>query len=141
MNRFLEETAEAFGLDSMLLMSLNLVMEEAVSNIIFYAYKEGETGENIRISMELEDGVLTIVLTDTGLPFDPTAREDPDVSLSAEERPIGGLGIFLIKKMMDEVVYRRKDDANVFIMSKKLKKKRYDWDGSTPERRRIGNCD
>lgn len=124
MNRFLEETAEAFGLDSMLLMSLNLVMEEAVSNIIFYAYKEGETGENIRISMELEDGVLTIVLTDTGLPFDPTAREDPDVSLSAEERPIGGLGIFLIKKMMDEVVYRRKDDANVFIMSKKIKKEK-----------------
>lgn len=124
MNRFLEETAEAFGLDSMLLMSLNLVMEEAVSNIIFYAYKEGETGENIRISMELEDGVLTIVLTDTGLPFDPTAREDPDVSLSAEERPIGGLGIFLIKKMMDEVVYRREDDANVFIMSKKIKKEK-----------------
>lgn len=124
MNRFLEETAEAFGLDSMLLMSLNLVMEEAVSNIIFYAYKEGETGENIRISMELEDGVLTIVLTDTGLPFDPTAREDPDVSLPAEERPIGGLGIFLIKKMMDEVVYRREDDANVFIMSKKIKKEK-----------------
>lgn len=124
MNRFLEETAEAFGLDSMLLISLNLVMEEAVSNIIFYAYKEGETGENIRISMELEDGVLTIVLTDTGLPFDPTAREDPDVSLPAEERPIGGLGIFLIKKMMDEVVYRREDDANVFIMSKKIKKEK-----------------
>lgn len=124
MNRFLEETAEAFGLDSMLLMSLNLVMEEAVSNIIFYAYKEGETGENIRISMELEDGVLTIVLTDTGLPFDPTAREDPDVSLSAEERPIGGLGIFLIKKMMDEVVYRREADTNVFIMSKKIKKEK-----------------
>lgn len=124
MNRFLEETAEAFGLDSMLLMSLNLVMEEAVSNIIFYAYKEGETGENIRISMELEDGVLTIVLTDTGLPFDPTAREDPDVSLSAEERPIGGLGIFLIKKMMDEVVYRRETDTNVFIMKKKIKKEK-----------------
>lgn len=124
MNRFLEETAEAFGLDSALLMSLNLVMEEAVSNIIFYAYKEGETGENIRISMELEDGVLTIVLTDTGLPFDPTAREDPDVSLSAEERPIGGLGIFLIKKMMDEVVYRRETDTNVFIMKKKIKKEK-----------------
>lgn len=124
MNRFLEETAEAFRLDSALLMSLNLVMEEAVSNIIFYAYKDGETGENIRISMELADDVLTIILTDTGLPFDPTAREDPDVSLSAEERPIGGLGIFLIKKMMDEVVYRREGDTNVFIMRKKIKKEK-----------------
>lgn len=124
MNRFLEETAEAFGLDSALLMSLNLVMEEAVSNIIFYAYKDGETGKNIRISMELADDVLTIVLTDTGLAFDPTVREDPDVSLPAEERPIGGLGIFLIKKMMDEVAYRREEDTNVFIMRKKIKKEK-----------------
>lgn len=124
MNRFLEETAEAFGLDSSLLMSLNLVMEEAVSNIIFYAYKKEETDKSIGISVTLEDDLLTVVLTDTGRPFDPTAREDPDVSLSAEDRPIGGLGIFLIKKMMDRVVYRREADKNVFIMSKKIKKEK-----------------
>lgn len=124
MNRFLEETAEAFGLDSSLLMSLNLVMEEAVSNIIFYAYKKEETDKSIGISVTLEDDLLTVVLTDTGRSFDPTAREDPDVSLSAEDRPIGGLGIFLIKKMMDKVVYRREADKNVFIMSKKIKKEK-----------------
>lgn len=124
MNRFLEETAEAFGLDGSLLMSLNLVMEEAVSNIIFYAYKKEETDKSIGISVELEDDLLTVVLTDTGRSFDPTAREDPDVSLSAEDRPIGGLGIFLIKKMMDKVVYRREAGKNVFIMSKKIKKEK-----------------
>lgn len=122
MNRFLEETGRAFGLDGSLLMNLNLVMEEAVSNIIFYAYKKGEHGKNILISLELEGDLLTAVLTDTGCFFDPTAREDPDVTLPAEERPIGGLGIFLIKKIMDEVTYRREDDRNVFMMKKKIKK-------------------
>lgn len=122
MNRFLEETGKAFGLDGTLLMNLNLVMEEAVSNIIFYAYKEGEQGKDILISLDLQSDLLTVVLTDTGRFFDPTAREDPDVTLPAEERPIGGLGIFLIKKMMDEVVYRRQEGRNVFMMRKKIKK-------------------
>lgn len=122
MNRFLDETAETFGLSDPLRMNLNLVLEEAVSNILFYAYKKEEKDKNVRISIALEGDLLTIVLTDTGPFFDPTARKDPDVSLSAEERPIGGLGIFLIKKMMDEVMYKREQGRNVFTMRKKIKK-------------------
>lgn len=120
MNRFLEETVETFGLSDPLRMNLNLVLEEAVSNILFYAYKKEDKDKNVRISIALEGDLLTIVLTDTGPFFDPTTRKDPDVSLSAEERPIGGLGIFLIKKMMDEVAYKREKGRNVFTMRKKI---------------------
>lgn len=122
MNRFLEETAELFGLSDPLRMNLNLVLEEAVSNILFYAYKKEEKDKKVVISIALEGDLLTIVLTDTGPFFDPTTRKDPDVSLSGEERPIGGLGIFLIKKMMDEVAYKRENGRNVFTMRKKIKK-------------------
>ena len=103
MNEFLEEAGEELGLSTAFMMSLNLVMEEAVSNIIFYAYKG-----------DVEDAV------DISLAFDPTLRKDPDITLSAEDRPIGGLGIFLIKKIMDEVSYQRVDERNVFIMKKKI---------------------
>lgn len=122
MNRFLEEAGEELGLSTPFMMSLNLVLEEAVSNIIFYAYVGQEVKDAVDISLLLEGGILTVIVRDHGIPFDPTAKEDPDITLSAEERPIGGLGIFLIKKIMDEVSYRREDGQNVFIMKKRITK-------------------
>ena len=118
MNQFLEEAGEELGL-STAFMSLNLVMEEAVSNIIFYAYK-GDVEDAVDISLVREGGELIVTLIDHGIAFDPTLRKDPDITLSAEDRPIGGLGIFLIKKIMDEVSYQRVDERNVFIMKKKI---------------------
>ena len=115
MNQFLEEAGEELGLSTAFMMSLNLVMEEAVSNIIFYAYK-GDVEDAVDISLVREGGELI----DHGIAFDPTLRKDPDITLSAEDRPIGGLGIFLIKKIMDEVSYQRVDERNVFIMKKKI---------------------
>ena len=94
-------------------------MEEAVSNIIFYAYK-GDVEDAVDISLVREGGELIVTLIDHGIAFDPTLRKDPDITLSAEDRPIGGLGIFLIKKIMDEVSYQRVDERNVFIMKKKI---------------------
>lgn len=122
MNRFLEEAGEELELSTPFMMSLNLVLEEAVSNIIFYAYVGQDVKDAVDISLLLEGGMLTVVVKDHGVPFDPTAKEDPDITLSAEERPIGGLGIFLIKKIMDEVSYRREDGQNVFIMKKRITK-------------------
>ncbi|SEF66705.1 ATP-binding protein [Parabacteroides chinchillae] len=120
-NDFLEVVDEEFHLPSAFRMKLNLVLEEAVSNIIFYAYKPGEKGCSINIVVSYDKGWLTLMLTDSGIAFDPTKRENPDITLSAEERPIGGLGIFLIKQIMDEVSYRREKKQNVLIMKKKIK--------------------
>ena len=124
MNEFLEEAGEELGLSTAFMMSLNLVMEEAVSNIIFYAYK-GDVEDAVDISLVREGGELIVTLIDHGIAFDPTLRKDPDITLSAEDRPIGGLGIFLIKKIMDEVSYQRVDERNVFIMKKKNNRIKY----------------
>lgn len=120
-NRFLGKAGEEWGLSASFMMSLELVMEEAVSNIIFYAYEKGSVVDDaVDIRLEWVDRWLTVTLEDHGVAFDPTAKKDPDITLSAEERPIGGLGIFLIKKIMDEVSYRRVDGRNIFIMRKKV---------------------
>lgn len=118
--RFLRETADSFGWSEPLVGNLDLVLEEAVSNIIFYAYEGEEREEEIELSLCYEQPHLIIELSDGGCPFDPTARQDPDISLATEERPVGGLGIFLIKKLMDEVSYKRVGDKNVLILKKKI---------------------
>ena len=81
MNQFLEEAGEELGLSTAFMMSLNLVMEEAVSNIIFYAYK-GDVEDAVDISLVREGGELIVTLIDHGIAFDPTLRKDPDITLS-----------------------------------------------------------
>lgn len=119
-NHFLEEAGEELGLSADLMMKLLLVMEEAVSNVIFYAYDKEEKEGYVHIRLTYESDLLTLMISDRGKAFDPTAKEDPDITLSAEDRPIGGLGIFLIKQIMDEVSYERKEGENRLIMKKKL---------------------
>jgi len=114
---FLESLEEAGNVPSSLLMPLNLVLEEALTNIIFYAYEPGTVNE-IRLDFVTYADRLEITLTDSGKPFDPTVSPDPDISLSAEDRPIGGLGIFLIRKLMDTVDYQRKNEQNILTLSK-----------------------
>lgn len=115
LGEFIEETGEKFGLNEETIMNLNLVLEEAVSNVIFYAYP-GETEKKIELTIRLEDSVLEIILRDAGVPFDPTLRQTPDLNLAAADREIGGLGIFLIRQLMDEVVYKREGEENVLRM-------------------------
>lgn len=118
---FVEEIGEELGFSPALVMNLNLVMEEAVSNIILYAYPQGtEKDDAVRLTLTYKDDLLTICLQDQGIAFDPTQKVDPDLTLSAEERPIGGLGIFLIRQLMDEVFYRREEETNLFIMKKTI---------------------
>ena len=116
---FIEQFAEQAGLDMALTMNLNLALEEAVSNVMMYAYPEGTKGQ-LEIEAGFENGKCTFVISDSGVPFDPTTKQDADISLSVEERPIGGLGIFLVKNIMDSVSYTRKGEKNVLTLTKKV---------------------
>ena len=102
-----------------LIFYLNLVIEEAVVNVINYAYPK-EEHQSIYLSANLHEDSIVFVLTDTGKEFDPTQAPEADITLSAEERPIGGLGIFLIRQIMNEVKYQRIDGKNVLTLEKKL---------------------
>lgn len=119
LNGFIDEIGEAFSLSPDVIFNLNLVLEEAVVNVINYAYPK-EEHESIYLSAKLHEGSIVLVLTDTGKEFDPTMAPEADITLSAEERPIGGLGIFLIRQIMNEVRYERIDGKNVLTLEKKL---------------------
>ena len=116
---FVDAIAEEASIDPSLAMSLNLALEEAVTNVVMYAYPAGEEGD-VDIVAELSDGSLLFTISDKGIPFDPTKKEDADITLGVEERQIGGLGIFLVRQLMDTVEYERKDDYNILTMKKKL---------------------
>ena len=119
LNEFVEEIGNDFSLSPEVVFNLNLVLEEAVVNIINYAYPK-EEHEKIYLSAKLHNDSIILVLTDTGKEFDPTMVPDTDITLSADERPIGGLGIFLIRQIMNEVKYERIDGKNVLTLEKKL---------------------
>lgn len=116
---FIDEIAEELSLPMDLVFNLNLVLEEAVSNVILYAYPK-RIANDISLTANLSANNLVFTLTDSGEPFDPTQAPDADISLSAEERQIGGLGIFLIRNIMNKVEYQRIDGKNVFTLVKDL---------------------
>ena len=95
---------------------LRIAVEELYVNVTLYAYPGGDGWAEMRGSVE--DGVATFKLIDGGRPFDPLAKEDPDIMLSGEERGIGGLGIFLCKQMMDSIEYRYEEGCNILRMCK-----------------------
>lgn len=116
---FIEELGEDLSLNPVLVMNLNLALEEAVSNIILYAYPE-KLGEEISIKASKVGDAILFIISDNGVEFDPTMLPDADITLSAEDREIGGLGIFLIRKIMDEVKYERIEGKNVLTIKKEL---------------------
>ena len=101
-------------------MQMDVAVEEIFVNIANYAYAPGVGQARIRIEITGEPRMVQVTFIDSGVPYDPLAKPDPDVTLSAEERQIGGLGIFMVKKSMDEVEYEYKDGCNVFTIKKKL---------------------
>lgn len=115
----LEQLGEKWELPLPLVTNLNLVLEEAVSNIIFYAYDDDKQHQ-IDISIKMNKNALTITITDDGKPFDPTQSKTPNIDLPAEEREIGGLGIFLMGKIMDKLNYKRKEQKNILTLKKSL---------------------
>ncbi len=116
---WLEAISPGLGIDESLLPGLNLALEEAVTNVIDYAYPEGAYG-SLELDASRDGDELRFVLSDSGKAFDPTAKPDVDISASVEDRPIGGLGIHLLRKIMDSVSYERKEDMNILTMIKKL---------------------
>lgn len=118
---FIEELGEELNLSPSLIMHINLAIEEAIVNIILYAYPKGSTN-TITLSASCTNVELTFVLTDKGVAFDPTQIPEADISLPVEERPVGGLGIFLVRKIMGEVTYQRINDENRLEMKKKIEK-------------------
>ena len=115
--QFVEEIGEELGLNMELQMNLNLVMEEMVSNVIFYAYPEGEEAE-IELLAKSDGKELTFVLSDQGKEFDPTAKEDADPDVNPADREIGGMGIFIVKNIMNKVTYQRLEGRNLLTMTK-----------------------
>ncbi len=116
----LEEMVAVWGLSPQIGMSVNLAIEEAFANIVNHAFTDNKPHQ-IRFRFQMADNQLVISITDDGQQFDPTKKEPPDINLPAEERPIGGLGIFLIQKIMDKVEYNRIDHTNQLTLTKRIK--------------------
>lgn len=114
------ECLERMGCSMRSMTQIDIALDELFSNVCNYAY-EGEPGHvNVRIS-EVQDGnAVRITLEDSGIPFDPLKQEDPDVSKSIHERTIGGLGIFMVKRTMDDVLYEYRDGLNMLTVIKSL---------------------
>lgn len=115
-NALLEEELESVDCPMRVLMQIQLSVEEVFVNISHYAYGEGK-GE-AELTLVTAPGRFTMSFRDWGTPFDPLKKEDADVTLGVEERKIGGLGIFLVKKNMDEVRYTYEDGSNLLTMIK-----------------------
>lgn len=101
-------------------MQIDIAVEELFVNIAHYAYNPEVGPVTIRVEVQKEPLAVTITFIDHGAPYDPLAKEDPDITLSAEERQIGGLGIFMVKKSMDDIAYEYKDGQNILYIKKKI---------------------
>ena len=119
LNAFVDAVCETVGFDSALTMKLSLAIEEAVVNVMNYAYPPGVKGD-VTIEALSNDVRLKFVIIDSGAPFDPTVHADVDTTLSAQDRPIGGLGIHLVRNIMDSINYERIDNLNVLTLRKKI---------------------
>ena len=116
---FVDMVCEELDFDPSLAIQMNLAIEEAVVNVMSYAYPAGVVG-NVNIEAQADEERLKFTITDNGIPFDPTAKAEVDTTLSAEDRPIGGLGIHLVRQLMDSINYERIDGKNILTLRKKL---------------------
>jgi serine/threonine-protein kinase RsbW len=117
--RFFEEISDEWDLPMSASLNLNLVMEELVTNIIFYGY-EDQNKHEITIVVILDNKLINIQLEDDGKEFDPLSIPEPDINLAIEDRKIGGLGIHFVRKIMDKIDYKRLDNRNRLTLSKDI---------------------
>lgn len=116
---FMDDIVGETGIDMGLASSLNLALEEAVVNVMNYAYPNDKVG-NIAIEAYANEKRIKFVITDNGIPFDPTSTVEPDITAELEDRAIGGLGIFLVTHLMDSVDYERANGENILVLRKML---------------------
>lgn len=101
-------------------MQINIAIDEIFSNISYYAY-QNETGQvTMKVEMQENPKAVCITFIDCGIPYNPLEKEDPDITLSIEEREIGGLGIYMVKKNMDEMEYEYSEGKNILVLKKYL---------------------
>ena len=115
---FVDENLKSMRCPMKILMQIDVAVEEIFVNVASYAYAPDTGSVTIRMDLQEKPRAVVITFIDSGIPYNPLAKEDPDVSLSAEERSIGGLGIFMVKKTMDKMEYEYTDKQNILKMYK-----------------------
>ncbi|MBQ9930765.1 MAG: ATP-binding protein [Firmicutes bacterium] len=117
---FVDEQLEALDCPLKIQMQIDIAIDELFSNIAHYAYNPDVGPATVRV--EVAEDPLSVIITfiDKGIPYDPLAKEDPNTGLPAEEREIGGLGIYMVKKTMDDISYEYKDGQNILRVKKNL---------------------
>lgn len=115
---FVDEEIDKLEISQKIRTQIDIAVEELFVNIAHYAYRPDVGPATVRVEVEKEPPAVSITFIDHGIPYDPLAKEDPDITLSAEERNIGGLGIFMVKKSMDYIEYEYKDGQNILHIRK-----------------------
>ena len=117
---FVNEQLEAFDCPMKVQIQIDIAIDELFGNIAQYAYNPEIGQATVRVEVIEEPLSVVITFIDNGVPYDPLSKTDPDTTLSAEEREIGGLGIYMVKKTMDEITYEYKDGQNILAIKKNL---------------------
>lgn len=118
--KFVDEQLEQFSCPIKAQVQIDIAIDELFSNIVHYAYHPEVGPATVRVEVLEEPLSVVITFIDQGVPYDPLSREDPDVTLSAENREIGGLGIYIVKKNMSEITYEYKEGKNILRIRKDL---------------------
>ena len=117
---FVNEQLEALDCPMKAQTQIDIAIDELFGNIAYYAYNPEVGDATVRVEVTKEPLAVIITFIDKGIPYDPLAKEDPDITLSAEERQIGGLGIYMVKKTMDDVTYEYKNGQNILKIRKNI---------------------
>ena len=117
---FVNEQLEALDCPMKAQMQIDIAIDELFGNIAHYAYNPEVGSATVRVEVIEDPLAVTITFIDNGVPYDPLAKADPDTTLSAEERDIGGLGIYMVKKSMDDIAYEYKNGQNILKIKKYL---------------------
>ena len=117
---FVNEQLEAYDCPIKAQMQIDIAIDELFGNIVHYAYNPEVGDATVRVEVTEDPLAVVITFIDNGVPYDPLAKADPDITLSAEERGIGGLGIYMVKKSMDDITYEYKDGQNILTIKKKI---------------------
>lgn len=120
---FIDEQLEQLECPMKTQMQVDIAIDELFSNIAYYAYNPEIGSATVRVEVTEDPLAVVITFIDKGVQYDPLAKADPDITLSAEERDIGGLGIYMVKKTMDDVSYEYKDGQNILKIKKNIQEK------------------
>lgn len=117
---FVDERLEKWNCPIKAQTQIDVAIDELFGNIAHYAYRPEVGSATVRVEVTQDPLAVIITFIDNGVQYDPLAKEDPDITLSAEEREVGGLGIYMVKKIMDEIVYEYKDGQNILTIKKEI---------------------